>query len=279
MKSHEQVNEAGLRYPSKLVAALNKFTGGLATEVHNPLSKKYGRAYDYLISADALRYKEDIEAAMTKYNQALALHGNFTEAYTGLGKCFRRKGDNMGAIKYFKLALNGNPFDKEVHVDIAKCYNEAGYLESSMKHYRRAIKLDPDFLEAKFGLALILELSGEIDEAITLYKAIIQLDEDFLPAYNNLGSIYLRQGIFKESEIIFKDLVRRAPDFSRGHLGLALTLDKSSQPKFAIDAYYRVLELKKNSRNTGFIKRRIVALNKDLGRSVTRKNTTLVLVK
>ncbi len=279
MKSHEQIDEGGLRYSSKLVAALNKFTGGLSTEVQNPLLSKYGKAYDHLISGDALRYKENIEAAMAKYKQALELHSDFTEAYSGMGKCLRRKGDNMGAIKYFKLALKGNPFNKEIQVDIAKCYNEAGFLESSIKHYRRAIKLDPNFLEAQFGLALILELSDEIEEAISLYKSIIKLDDEFLPAYNNLGSIYLRQGVFKESEAIFKSLVQRAPDFSRAHLGLALTLDKSFQQKPALDAYYRVLELKQSSRNTDFIKRRIVALNKDLGRTITRKNTTLVLVK
>lgn len=279
MKSHEQQNEGGVRYSSKLMSALNKFAGGLSTDVHNPLLRKYGRAYDYLISADAFRYKEDIDAALDQYRHALAIREDFTEAHIGVGKCLRRKGDSMGAIRYFKLALKGNPFNKEVHLDLGKCYNECGYIDKAIQHYERAIKLAPDYLEAKFGLALIVELGGDLAYATTLYHDIIEQDPEFLPAYNNLGSIYLRQGVFARAEQVFRSLVRRAPDFGRGYLGLALTLDKSNNMADALDAYNKVLEIKSSTRNVDYVKRRIIALNKALGRAKTRRNTTLVRVK
>lgn len=281
MSSNEQRNSAaqGVQYSSKLMTALNRFAGGLSTEVKNPLKAKYGKAYDFLISGDTYRYREEIDTAIFHYQQALDCREDFTEAYLGMAKCLRRKGDVMNAIKYLNKAIEQNAFRKELHLDIAKCYTESGYTQKAIAHYERVIKLDNSNVEARFGLALVVEMADDIEYATRLYQEIIELEEDFLPAYNNLGSLYMRLGRLAESEDLFKILVSKAPDFTRGHLGLAITLDKSGKRGAAIDAYTQVLRMRPSSRNCEFIERRIIALNKEMGRTKTRRNTTLVLLK
>ncbi len=269
----------GVRYSSRLMSALNKFTGGLAVPVENPLKVKYGEAYDYLIYGDTHRHQEDVETAITYYHHAITLREDMTEAHIGLGKCLKRKGDAVGAINAFKKALKNNAFDKDLHLDIAKCYTECGQLEKAISAYNRAIKLDPDYIEALFGLALVVEINGDNTQAIAVYKRIVEIDAEFLPAYNNLGSLYMRLSLFDESEALFKHLIDKAPSFSRGYLGLAITLDKSGKAKEALTAYRQVLTMKPNSRNTEFIERRILQLSKDLGMCKSSKATTLVRVK
>lgn len=281
MSSNEQRHSAveGIQYSSKLMTALNRFAGGLSTEVKNPLKAKYGKAYDFLISGDTYRYREEIDTAISHYKQALEYREDFTEAYLGMAKCLRRKGDVLNAIQYLNKAIAQNAFRKELHLDIAKCYAEFGYTQKAVAHYERVIKLDHHNVEARFGLALVVEMADDFAYAIRLYEEIIDLEEDFLPAYNNLGSLYMRLGQLEESEILFRALVKKAPEFTRGHLGLAITLDKAGKRSAAIDAYTQVLRMRPSSRNSEFIERRIVALNKEMGRTKTRRNTTLVLLK
>lgn len=280
MGSNEQRHsQQGLRYSSKLMTALNRFTGNLATEVKNPLKSKYGKAYDYLISADTHRYREEIDEAISNYRKALKERNDFTEAYLGMAKCFRRKGDTMGAIKYLNKALEQNSFRMDLHLDLAKCYAECGYLNKAIKHYERTIRLEPGSVEARFGLALAVEMNNDSQYAIRLYQEIIDIEAEFLPAYNNLGSLYMRLGMYTPAEILFRKLTEKAPEFTRGYLGLAITLDKSGQRQEAIEMYNKVLRMRPTGKNTEFITKRIIHLNRELGRAKTRRNTTLVLVK
>ena len=274
-----QSNAESIRYSSKLMTALNRFAGGLSTEVQNPLKTKYGKAYDFLISGDTYRYREEIDTAISLYQQALDCREDFTEAYLGMAKCLRRKGDTLSAIKYLSRAIAQNAFRKELHLDIAKCYAECGYAQKATQHYERVIKLDQNNIEARFGLALLVEMENDNTYAIRLYEEIIALEEDFLPAYNNLGSLYMRIGELEASEQLFRTLIAKAPEFTRGHLGLAITLDKAGQKTSAIASYNQVLRMRPSSRNSEFIEKRIVLLNQELGRSKTRRNTTLVRIK
>lgn len=280
MSSNEpRYSAEGIQYSSRLMTALNRFAGGLSTEVKNPLKAKYGKAYDFLISGDTYRYREEIDTAISHYRQALEYREDFTEAYLGMAKCLRRKGDVLNAIKYLNKAIAQNAFRKELHLDIAKCYAEVGYAQKATLHYERAIKLDHYNVEARFGLALVVEMTENIDYAIRLYQEIIELDPEFLPAYNNLGSLYMRFGDLKDAEDLFRALIEKAPDFTRGHLGLAITLDKANKRAAAIQSYMQVLRMRPSGKNAEFIERRIIALNKEMGRTKTRRNTTLVLIK
>jgi tetratricopeptide (TPR) repeat protein len=281
MSSNEQrqSGQQGVRYSSKLMTALNRFTGGLATEVSNPLKAKYGKAYDHLISGDTFRYREEIDTAISHYQLALEHREDFTEAYLGIAKCLRRKGDTLGAIKYLSKAIEQNAFRKELHLDIAKCYAECGYTNKSIHHYERVIKLDRNSVEARFGLALVVEMTDDLEYATRLYREIISIEPDFLPAYNNLGSLYMRGGQYETAECLFRTLISKAPEFTRGHLGLAITLDKACKRAGAIESYQQVLRMRPNTKNVDFIEKRIIQLSKDLGRVKTRRNTTLVLLK
>jgi tetratricopeptide (TPR) repeat protein len=274
-------NRPKITYSSKLIAALNKFAGAISTEVKNPLLEKYGDAYDYLIKGDAHRLREETEDAIRAYEKAISINPTFAEAYVGMARCFRRKGDLKRAMLSFNKALSLNSFDKEIHLELAKCLNEAGMMPKGIHHFRQALKIDPEFVDAKFNLALCLELQGDLGEPTRLYEEILSQDPDFLPAYNNLGSIYMRQGYYKAAERKFRQLIDMAPDFSRGYLGLAISLDRSNRPQEALGYYEKLLVMKAHYRNREYIENRILSLRKVLGKpaKTTRNGAMLVRVK
>lgn len=274
-------NRPKITYSSRLMAAITRFAGSITTEVRNPLLEKYGDAYDFLIKGDTHRLRDETEDAIRAYEKAVAINPGFTEAFVGMARCFRRKGDLKRALKAFQKALGLNQFDKEVHLEMAKCYNEAGFMSKGIQHFRHALRIDPEYIDAKFNLALCLELQGDLAEPTRLYEEILAQDPDFLPAYNNLGSIYMRQGYYKAAEQKFRQLIDLAPDFSRGYLGLAIALDRSNRPTEALTYYEKLLVMKTYARNREYIENRVLTLRKLLGKSPksTGRGSVLVRVK
>jgi tetratricopeptide (TPR) repeat protein len=269
--------------PSRFLQALNRFTGGIKVQAYNPLREKFGKGYEHLIAGDACRFREELEPAIQHYLKALQFANEINEpcleAYLGISKCYTRKGDLKNAIQYLSMAVQQNAFSAEAHNDLAKCLNDSGNTQKAMFHYKRAIRLNTRFVDARFGLALLLESKGDIENAIKQYQQILEIDPEFLPSYNNLGSIYLRQNALDKAEHLFRALIVKAPTFTRGHLGLAMTCDRAGKCVDAIQAYEAVVQLRPNGKNMQFIAQRLIQMNMDLGRSVTRHNTTLVRVK
>jgi tetratricopeptide (TPR) repeat protein len=265
--------------PSRFFQALNRFTSGLGVEARNPLKDKFGKGYEHLIAGDTCRFREELDTAVDHYRQALLHSGKLSEAYVGMAKCLRRQGNIQGAIQCLRTAIGQNAFHTEAHLDLAKCYGDYGFTEKAMHHYERAIRLNPSAVEARFGLALLVEASDDVEQAASLYQAIIQIDPEFLPAYNNLGSLYLRQNRLDKAEALFRALVEKAPTFTRGYLGLAMSCDRAGKCTEAVEAYETVMRLRPNGKNNPFITQRLIQMNIERGRCVTRRNLTLVRVK
>jgi tetratricopeptide (TPR) repeat protein len=236
---------------------------------------KYGRAYDYLISADTHRFREEWEAAIQNYRNALTIRQDFTEAAVGLAQCLKSKGDIPAAIQQFRLALHRTPFNKELILGLAKCYIDQGSLKQAIHYYERVLKLTPDDIESLFELAWVLETSHQSDKAIAAYKQIIDKDASFLPAYNNLGNLYLRLGFGQLAEDTFRALIEKAPRMTRGYLGLAVSLDKSHRRAEAIMTYRKALKMNPDSRYAQFIQQRLEELEPATGKPATPASKTI----
>jgi tetratricopeptide (TPR) repeat protein len=251
--------------------AFNQFAGQLSQQVTNPLLEAHGDAYQTVIKADAMRYNNQLEAALEQYKNALALEPDYIEALMGMGKCYRQLGDTENACRVLKQALKQNSFDASIHYELGKSQNESGKLPQAIKSYERALKINPALIDVRFGLALMVELNGDTTYAATLYEQVLDQDDDFLPAYNNLGSIYLRQGDYTEAETFFRELIKRAPDFNRGFLGLAITLDRSGRLRESLMMYQKCINLKPNGHNAEFIEGRMADIQQQLAAEKSQK--------
>ena len=277
--------KANKPYTAKLFGALNRFAKNLHHDVQNPLKSKFGNAYDLLIRADAYRYQQNLDQAIPLYEEALELNPRFGEAALALAECFNAQGQTDKAIQYYKHHINHMPFDKVAQRQLGRCYNQNQNFKKAKHHLNRAWQLEPTDLETRFYLALACEDLGENDVAVEHYQGILGEDPNFVPAAINLGNVLFRTGDLSQAETAFRDLVKQVPRLTRGHLGLALTLDRLGEGAEALQSYHRVLASAKNNQQVlrqdkTFIQNRIADLtqqwNQERGR---RKGSHLALIK
>jgi tetratricopeptide (TPR) repeat protein len=89
----------------------------------------------------------------------------------------------------------------------------------------------------------------------------------------------MRQGYYKQSEALFAALIDKSPEFSRAHLGLAISYDRGNKPNDALALYEQLITLKSFARNRDFIESRINFLRKQLGRRPQATKTGNVLIR
>lgn len=255
LASDAQTVQTISRKPSGLLDRLFHWSSSMTDEV----TEVAGRLTQ-MAEADVLRLQERWEEAIEAYEALRAEYPDWAEPVAGLGRCYQRRGKLAEAIEAFEQAVRLQSFDGELRLCLAKAYQEAGEPEAAIRQYQRAVKLNPDDLEARFGLGLVYDFDGQLGEARACYEAIIDVDTSFLPAMNNLGSIHVRMGDYSAAEAVFRQLVAQAPEFPRGHLGLAVALDKSGQWAEAQKHYRHVLTLKLNRQNREYVWGRLQAL-------------------
>ena len=135
--------------------------------------------YEYSLKAKFLRNKwnaEDVQAALTLYEQALELDPNHHESYVGLADCYSFLGttgfmpfeEAWGqTIKYTQLALNQNRQSSGVHYQLS---NQAFFVEcdyeKSLREMKKAVKLNPNNAEAHQFLSFLYIIAGKREKAL-----------------------------------------------------------------------------------------------------------------
>ena len=62
--------------------------------------------------------------AIKDFKKALTINNKFLETYENIGKCYSNLGENLSALKYYKLALDLNPNDNKLIEIITEKLNQ-----------------------------------------------------------------------------------------------------------------------------------------------------------
>lgn len=82
---------------------------GAIVKYRQALAVDPGDAQAHLALGSALQRKKDIDGAITEYRAALSKEPNLPGAHLGLGYCLYAKGDTPGAIRELKAYLQNPP--------------------------------------------------------------------------------------------------------------------------------------------------------------------------
>jgi Flp pilus assembly protein TadD len=74
----------------------------------------------------ALQQKGDLDGAIVKYREALALDPKDEQAHLGLGSALQKKGDPDGAIAEYRQALAAKPDLAGAHIGLGYCLYAKG---------------------------------------------------------------------------------------------------------------------------------------------------------
>ena len=162
----------------------------------------------------------DWQGAAAFYQQAIAIDGNFGDAYSNLGlalmelgrldeaeNCVRQAtalnpasfnacyllgsiaqqlGKPGDAVQYFTQAVTINPAFSEAYNCIGNLWVELGDRGQAALAYQRALALNPSSAEYNYNFAEILAIQGKRSEAIAYYRRALELSPSFNSARINL---------------------------------------------------------------------------------------------
>ena len=89
----------------------------------------------------------DVQSAKKCFEKAIYLDKNFSQAYTGLGRCYRYFSDFDNAVKCFTEAIKINERSKEAYYLLGITYLDLGDSQMALKCYDYLKNIDPVYAE------------------------------------------------------------------------------------------------------------------------------------
>jgi len=192
-------------------------------------------------SANLLRDRGDLEAALAGYDQAIALKPDYANALCNRGVVLQRLNRLEAALGSFDRAIAFNPGDYLAH------YNRAAVLltlkrpQEALAGYDRAIEIKPDYVEAYCNRGNVLAELGRQETAQASYDRSIEINPGFAAAYFSRGTLL---GKRKQREEALKDLSRAIalkPDFAEAHCMVGNLLVELKRNEEALASYEQAI--------------------------------------
>jgi TolB-like protein/Tfp pilus assembly protein PilF len=189
-------------------------------------------AYLQGLQAITLRTKAGIEAAITDFQQSIAIDPNYALAYAGLARAYnlapifdagvpRLSFAQAAAASTQALALDDTLADAHTALAFTKAHWEFDW-PGAEREFRKAIDLEPSSAWDRFTYAnSFLTPMGRHDEAIAEVKKAIELDPLFVPFQSFLGRTYQLARRYDDALAQLKRSGDRNPNIAINHVRLA----------------------------------------------------------
>lgn len=125
-----------------------------------------------LFKGENLFSKEELQQALSYFQEAMRINPNDANAYCFLGTTYYRLGDYQQAGGYLKEAFSRQPDDYQICGFLGCVFSQLGKYEEGIFYFQKTIQMKPDEADAYNGLGIIYFNSGRNEEALTnLQKA------------------------------------------------------------------------------------------------------------
>jgi len=228
------------------------------------LSKMPGRMNDAIARyEEALRLKPNLSQAhnnlgkalndegrtleaIAQYEEVLRLNPGVAVAHNNLGGALNAVGRTKEAIVQYEAALRLNPDLAEAHDNLGNAFNTEGRTQEAIVHYEAALRLNPDDAQVHAELGFALEKTpGRLNDAIAHYEEALRLKPDDAAAHYNLGNVLGDAGRSQEAVAQYEEALRLKPDYAEAHYNLGLAWAHSpGRANDAIAQYEEALRLK-----------------------------------
>jgi Flp pilus assembly protein TadD len=204
--------------PSKLARDAPAGRHSLAAPAR-PLSRKSAAA--------AFREAEDsvargnFAAAITQYQDSIALRPRHAEARNQLGVALLKLGRNSEAEDQFRQAIVRQPNYLEAHVNLGVVLTAKQRFQEAEDTLRRALKLKPADTTARSHLGQVLFYRGRLDLARIEFEKVSKVAPRDPGALFGLGVLARSEGRFDEAEDLFRRALAADPQMAVAWSALA----------------------------------------------------------
>ena len=156
---------------------------------------------------------------MTIFTSGLKVTQNNAKLFNNVGHALEGKQDYVGAMRYFKRAIDIQPDDIGTHINLGRTFNHLKMYKEAEEAYLRAksllpasrpgetyqARVAPNHLNVFVNLATLISRNGtRLEEADLLYRQAISMRADYTQAYINRGDILLKLNRTKEAQEVYE---------------------------------------------------------------------------
>jgi tetratricopeptide (TPR) repeat protein len=172
--------------------------------------------------ASSTRAGGDPAAAVSIYQQAIALQRDRVDAYVLLGDTLIELKQYDDAAKTYNDALRRESGNPAAHRGYARAMLGLNRPEAAIVHYQAVLKRDPNDIQAQNGLGVAYDLSGQYEAAEGAYRAGLKVAPDSMLLRNNLGLSLALAGHYKEAIELLRAVADEPGAKARNRQNLAL---------------------------------------------------------
>ncbi|MHC4625061.1 MAG: tetratricopeptide repeat protein [Planctomycetota bacterium] len=223
---------------------------GLACSIAGPFYSEKNIDYEaelYYGVGDSLYKRGRVEEAIEAYSRAVALRGDYVEAYHNMALLLVQQSKIPEAITNFNTALKLDPENSDVHKDLGMALSLQGQSDKAIGHYRKAIELDAGNAKAHSYLGLALAAQGSLDEAIRHYLVALRLEPEDAEVHYSLGVALQLQGKPAEATKEYAEALRLNPDLFNAHSNLGVIYATQGKLDLAVDHFSEAIRIKPDS--------------------------------
>jgi tetratricopeptide (TPR) repeat protein len=146
-------------------------------------------AEELVQKADEAFEEKDFVKALALLNEADAKEPNNEEILFKLGYILQQSGNDEGAIKQYKRALELNKENEFVHNSMASIYRKNREFTSAKIHLKASLDIDPHNPITYYNYGNLLVDIESFEEASEMYERAIELNPEFAEAKEELEKL------------------------------------------------------------------------------------------
>ena len=139
--------------------------------------------------AAMLQAKDQLDAAIAEYKEAVRLRPNDATANNALGAALVADGQPASATAMLNAAIEARPDYFDAHYNLGIALGQMGDVERAAEHFRIALKLQPNDAAVEANLGAALAALGKSAEAKAHLQRALQLDPNQALARENLEEL------------------------------------------------------------------------------------------
>jgi len=232
---------------------MNTFSNGEKKEAIQELEsliKEYPSA-PLLFNVIGSFYKSNgqLDIAITKFKQALALKPNYAEVHYNLGVTLRELGQIEEAIKSYKNALSIKNEHPNAHYNLGNALLSLKHYDAAIKHFESAVIFKPKFAQAHNNLGLANKLLGNDVEAGKNFDKALIIKPDYAEAANHRGVIFQNEGDLENAIKYYQKSLEINPQLADAYNNIGLTEKELNRTDNAIKSFESALAVDPNFAN------------------------------
>ena len=165
-----------------------------------------------------------MDEAIAQYKKAVEFEPDYPNSYTNLGVAMARMGKLDEAIAYFEKASQLSPWDSKTHSNLGAALAEAGRIDDAVVECQKALQLSPEDSEAHANLAIALAKAGRLDEAIANFEKALATNPDSAEIHANLAGALAEKGRLDEAIPHFEKALASDPNSAELNFNLGRLL-------------------------------------------------------